>query len=69
MTDANHTLRSFRKLDAAIREAAAESKLAYELGASTYTYSTMNACIATQRAFEMLRYDLADTTRQRCVGE
>jgi len=46
-----------------------ESKLAYGLGASTYTFSTMNACIAAERALEMLRDALADTTRPRAPGE
>jgi len=69
MTEASHILRSFRKLDAAVREAVAESKLAYELGASTYTFSTMNACIAAERAVEMLRDAFADTTRPSRASE
>ena len=63
MTEASHILRSFRKLDAAVREAVAESKLAYGLGASTYTFSTMSACIAAERALDGLRDALADTTK------
>ena len=69
MTEASHILRSFRKLDATVREAVAESKLAYGLGASTYTFSAMNACIAAERALEVLRDALADTTGARAPGE
>jgi hypothetical protein len=35
MTEARHTLRSFRKLEAALREAVAESKLAYGFNANS----------------------------------
>jgi hypothetical protein len=55
MTDASYTLRSFRKAEAALREAVAESKLAYEFGANSYTFSAMNACIAAELALEALR--------------
>jgi len=68
MTEASHILRSFRNLDAAIREAVAESKLAYGLRASTYTFSAMNACIAAERALEVLRDALADTTGANGAG-
>ena len=46
-----------------------ESKLAYGLGASTYTFSAMNACIAAEQALEVLRDALADTTGAGAPGE
>jgi hypothetical protein len=55
MTEASHILRSFRKLDAAVREAVAESKLANEFNANSYSFSAMSACIAAKRALELLR--------------
>jgi hypothetical protein len=69
MTDASHTLRPFRKLETALREAVTESKLAYDFGASTYTFSTLNACIAAERALDVLRDALADTTEADALGE
>jgi hypothetical protein len=55
MTDAGHTLRCFRKLEAVLREAIAESRLAYEFTANSYSFGCMNACIAAERALEDLR--------------
>ena len=55
MTDASPTLRCFRKLEAALREAITESKLAYEFNACSYAFAAMNACIAAERALEVLR--------------
>jgi hypothetical protein len=55
MTDANPTLQSFRRLEAVIRKAASESKLAYEFSANSYTFAAMNACFAAERALECLR--------------
>jgi hypothetical protein len=60
MTDASPTLRSLRKLEAVIREAIAETKLAYDFSANSYTFSAMNACIAAERALENLRAALAE---------
>jgi hypothetical protein len=55
MTEASQTLRSFRKLEAIIREAVAESKLAYDFSANTYTFAALSACMAGERALELLR--------------
>jgi hypothetical protein len=55
MTEAGYTVRPFRRLAAALREAVAQSRLAYEFGASSYNFSAMNACIAAERALEVLR--------------
>jgi len=55
MTEASHTLRSFRRLEDAIREANAESKLAYEFNTNSYTFAALNACNAAERALENLR--------------
>ena len=61
MTDASPTLRSLRKLEAVIREAVAETKLAYESNANSYSFSAMSACIAAERALDNLRAALAET--------
>ena len=46
MTELARTLRAFRGLSEALREAVAESKLAYELNANSYSYSCLSACLA-----------------------
>jgi hypothetical protein len=55
MTGQPRTLRALRGLSAALRDAVAESKLAYELNANTYSYSCLSACLSAERALEMLR--------------
>jgi hypothetical protein len=55
MTEHARTLRAVRGLDVALREAVAETTLAYELSASSYSFSAMSACIAAQRALGFLR--------------
>jgi hypothetical protein len=55
MTELARTLRAFRGLSEALREAVAESKLAYELNANSYSYSCLSACLAAERALEVLR--------------
>jgi hypothetical protein len=55
MTERARTLRAVRGLDVALREAVAESRLAYELSANSYTFAAMNACVAAERALEVLR--------------
>jgi hypothetical protein len=42
-------------LAAYLREAVAQSSLAYDFSASSYSFSAMNACIAAERAFECMR--------------
>ena len=44
-----------RSLVLAINTAMAESKLAYQFSASSYSFAAMNACIAAERALEVLR--------------
>jgi hypothetical protein len=41
--------------------AVAESKLAYEFSANSYSFSAMSALIAAERALENLRAALAET--------
>jgi hypothetical protein len=49
------TLRSLRALSDALRTATAESRLAYEFNATSYTFSAMNACLVAEQAFDSLR--------------
>jgi hypothetical protein len=67
MTEASRTLRCFRKLEATLREATAESRLAYEFNACSYTFAAMNACIAAERALEVLREALGDEFRDQAA--
>ena len=55
MTELARTLRAFRGLSEALREAVAESKLAYDFTANSYSYSAMNACIGAERSLAVLR--------------
>jgi hypothetical protein len=55
MTEQPRTLRALRGLGEALRVAVAESKLAYELNTNTYSYSCLSACLAAERALELLR--------------
>ena len=60
MIEASHTLRSLRRLGAAVLEATAESKLAYGLSANSYSYACMSACLAAEQALGVLREALVD---------
>jgi hypothetical protein len=60
MTEASHTLGCFRQLEAILREATAESRVAYEFNATSYTFSAMTGCVAAERALEVLRQALGD---------
>ena len=60
MTEASHILGPVRKLEAVLREAVTETKLAYDFSANTYSFSAMSACIAAERALENLRAALAE---------
>jgi hypothetical protein len=55
MTELARTLRAFRGLSEALREAVAETTLAYDFTANSYSYSAMNACIGAERALAVLR--------------
>jgi hypothetical protein len=55
MTEPAQTLRAVRGLDAALRDAVTESRLAYEFNTNSYTFAAMNACLAAALALENLR--------------
>jgi hypothetical protein len=55
MTEQPQTLRALRGLGETLREALAESKLAYEFAANSYSFSAMDACMRAERALEVLR--------------
>jgi hypothetical protein len=61
MTEPARTLRAVLGLGVALREAVAESKLAYELNANSYSYSCLGACLAAERALEVLRAALEES--------
>ena len=54
MTEPAGTLRAFRCVSAAVREAVAETRLAYEFNANRYSFSAMSACMAAERALDLL---------------
>jgi hypothetical protein len=54
MTEPAGTLRAFRSVSAAVREAVAETRLAYEFNANRYSFSAMSACMAAERALDLL---------------
>jgi hypothetical protein len=58
-------LRCFRNLESCLREAAAESKLAYEFSANSYTYAAMSFCMAAEQAVAALR----DVLEEQLEGE
>ena len=55
MTEQPQKLRALRGLGEALREAVAESRVAYEFAANSYSYSAMDACMRAERALEVLR--------------
>jgi hypothetical protein len=61
MTEPARTLRALRGLSEALREAVAESKLAYEFNANSYTFAAMTACMGAERALDVLREAPADS--------
>jgi hypothetical protein len=56
------TIRSLQALKTALREAVTESMLAYDFSANSYTFATMSACNAAERALENLRESRGTTT-------
>jgi len=48
-------------LTAYLSEAVAESTLAYELNANSYSYSCLSACLAAERARDVLRAALEES--------
>jgi len=61
MIEQPRTLRAVRGLSEALREAVAESKLAYEFAANSYSFSAMNACMEAERALDVLREALENS--------
>ena len=61
MTEPARTLRALRGLSEALREAVAESTLAYDFTANSYSFSAMNACMGAERALDVLREALEDS--------
>ena len=61
MIEKPRTLRAVRGLSEALREAVAESKLAYEFAANSYSFSAMNACMGAERALDVLREALENS--------
>jgi hypothetical protein len=66
MTGQPRTLRALRGLGDCLAQCLAESKLAYELNTNTYSYSCLSACLAAERALEMLRDALEAETERKC---
>ena len=57
---ASPALRTFRDLSRKVREAIDQAKLGYEFAPNGYTYSCLSACLAAERALEVLRQALVD---------
>jgi hypothetical protein len=60
MIERARTLRTFRSVSAAMCEAVAETKLAYEFSPNSYSFSAMGACRAAERALDLLEEALED---------
>jgi len=69
MTELARTLRAFRGLSEALREAVAESKLAYEFNPNSYSYSCLSACLAAERALEVLPAAIEESYLPRKINE
>jgi hypothetical protein len=65
MTEQARALRAVRGLEVALRGAVDDSKLAYEFAANSYSFSAMNACMAAERALEVLRDALEESLWER----
>jgi hypothetical protein len=52
--------RILASLDAAIREAVLQSRLAYEFSPGSYTYGALSACLAAQDALGEIRSQLSE---------
>jgi len=52
--------RAIASLDNAIREAVRQSRLAYEFFPDSYTYRSLNACLAAQNALDVIRAHLSE---------
>ena len=65
MTGQPQTLRALRGLRETLREALAESELAYEFAANSYSFSAMDACMRAERALDLLREALEADERRK----
>ena len=54
--------RALASLDKAIGEAVRQSRLAYEFVPDSYTYGSLNACLAAQNALDVIRAHLSEDT-------
>jgi hypothetical protein len=61
VTGTARPLRAFRSVLSAVREALAETRLAYEFNPNSYSFSAMNACMRGERALEVLQNALEDS--------
>jgi hypothetical protein len=52
--------RALASLDNAIREAVRQSQLAYEFVPDSYTYGSLNACLAAQNALDVIQAHLGE---------
>jgi hypothetical protein len=55
MTGNARSLRAFRSVLSAVREAVAETRLAYGFNPNSYSFSAMSACIRVERALNALQ--------------
>jgi hypothetical protein len=52
--------RALTALDKGIREAVRQSRLAYEFSPNSYTYGSLNACLAAENALGVIRAYLSE---------
>jgi hypothetical protein len=61
MTGNARSLRAFRSVLSVVREAVAETRLAYGFNPNSYSFSAMSACMRGERALEVLQNALEDS--------
>jgi hypothetical protein len=64
MTDRARTLRALNSVTAAVNLAVAETKLAYQFNANSYSFSAMDACMTAELALDRLREALENLCSQ-----
>jgi len=52
--------RALASLDNGLREAARQSRLAYEFSPNSYTYGSLSACLAAENALGVIRAHLSE---------
>jgi hypothetical protein len=55
----SHAARALRSLGRELQEAHDQAKLAYQFGPSSYTFSTLSACLAAEAALGVLPASLS----------